>query len=274
MAKSTNSMKSKIKAARKLVNDIVDTDANEAETRKRLERIFTDILGYDAFNELSREKAIRGHGLTEHVDFAIKIDNDFKFFVELKRVNLPLSDKFVKQAAHYAIDSGLNWVVLTNLVHWQIHHIEFAQPPKTTLLSEFNFLEDDLDKLEKDLSVLTRRSMKKGQLDVLWSITQSLSTENLLQAILAQDTIRLIRRNIRKETDALVSIEDIVSALKKMLNEKALKQINDLRITYEPAKPRKPRARKTPTAKKEAVEAETKEPTVSSESTNVIEDNL
>ena len=56
---------------RKMIQESEKTDSNEAETRRRIERIFESLMGYDAFKHLSRERAIRGAGETEHVDFTI-----------------------------------------------------------------------------------------------------------------------------------------------------------------------------------------------------------
>ena len=60
--------------ARSMIQAAEKADCNEAETRRRIERIFESLMGYDAFKHLSRERAVRGAGETEHVDFAIQLD--------------------------------------------------------------------------------------------------------------------------------------------------------------------------------------------------------
>ena len=59
--------------ARRMIVEAEKADCNEAETRRRIERIFENLMGYDAFKHLSRERAVRGAGETEHVDFAIQL---------------------------------------------------------------------------------------------------------------------------------------------------------------------------------------------------------
>lgn len=107
-----------ISDSRRLIEKLMKADGNEAETRRRVERIFEKVMGYDVFNHLSRERAIRGAGETEHVDFAVQLepgpDAEPIIMVELKRVGVDLALKHLKQVTSYAIDSGCEWVLLTN----------------------------------------------------------------------------------------------------------------------------------------------------------------
>lgn len=241
MRKAPHSLRKEIIAARSWVREILEADAIEAETRRRLEDIFVQVLGYDKYGDLSREKAVKGVGDTEHVDFAVKIEGEFKFFVELKRVSAALAPKHIKQAARYAVDSGLNWVILTNTVQWELYHIDFRQPPVTSLVMRFDLLQDDLGGLEKKIRVVTKKAVRRGSLDELWGKARSLSVDNLLKAILADDSIRAIRRNIRRSTEVLVAVEEIVSALKKILNERGLSAMENISVTLSPRPQRRAR---------------------------------
>ena len=61
-------------------------------------------------DHLSRERAVRGAGETEHVDFAIQLERgpDARpmVMVELKRVGIELAKKHLKQVTSYAINAG------------------------------------------------------------------------------------------------------------------------------------------------------------------------
>jgi hypothetical protein len=95
--------------ARSMMESVIKIDGNEAETRRRIERIFESLMGYDVFQHITREHAVHGVGDTEHCDFAIVIDCDSKtpaMMVEIKRVSVDLSSKQLKQAASYAINIG------------------------------------------------------------------------------------------------------------------------------------------------------------------------
>jgi len=60
-------------------------------------------MGYDPFKHLSRERAVRGAGETEHVDFAIELeegdDSRPVIMVEVKRVNVDLAQKHLQQVS-------------------------------------------------------------------------------------------------------------------------------------------------------------------------------
>ena len=53
-------LKKLINNMRKMIEDSVKADCNEAETRRRVERIFETLMGYDTFKHLTRELAVRG----------------------------------------------------------------------------------------------------------------------------------------------------------------------------------------------------------------------
>ena len=96
--------------ARALIEGVVRSDGNEAETRRRVERIFGSVMGYDVFKHVSREYAVHGAGDTEHCDFAIVVDDAENakpvIMLELKRVSIDLAPKHLRQAAGYAINIG------------------------------------------------------------------------------------------------------------------------------------------------------------------------
>ena len=145
--------------ARRLVESVMKADGNEAETRRRVERVFEQLMGYDAFKHLSRERAVRGAGETEHVDFAVQLQPgpDAKpiIMVELKRVGVDLALKHLRQAASYAIDSGCEWVLLTNAREWRLYHVEFGQPPKTQLIDQWNLLSDEVVQLAQKFETIS-----------------------------------------------------------------------------------------------------------------------
>ncbi|HUW57191.1 MAG TPA: type I restriction enzyme HsdR N-terminal domain-containing protein [Planctomycetota bacterium] len=238
MAKQTVSpqIRAAIKSARRLVEEVSKSDGNEAETRRRVERIFEDVMGYD-MGHLSREYAVKGTGDTEeHVDFAIKLDKgpDAKpvVMVELKRVNVDLAPKHLKQVCTYAINAGCEWVLLTNGRQWRVYHVEFGQPPVTQLVDEWDLTKDDLPVLAKKFDLISLKRLHKGSLDDLWMKTKVLSPESILGALLSVQSLRQARRVLRKRTDVLVDLEDLADGLKRLLNESAAKTLDDMQLGF------------------------------------------
>jgi len=121
---------------RSMIQEAEKADANEAETRRRIERVFENVMGDDVFKHLSRERAVRGAGEVEHVDFTIQIEKGDKvkpiIMVEIKRVTVDLALKHLKQVSSYAINAGCEWIILTNSKEWRLYHVSLvdSSPPK------------------------------------------------------------------------------------------------------------------------------------------------
>jgi len=96
-----------IVSARKMMEEVAKADGNEAETRRRVERMFDSLMGYDTLKHITREHAVHGVGDTEYCDFAIQLDDNESavpvMLVELKRVNIDLMSKHLKQASSYLL---------------------------------------------------------------------------------------------------------------------------------------------------------------------------
>ena len=243
-----------IRSAQKMVEELERSDGNESETRRRVERLFDTLMGYDPFKHLSREHAIHGAGETEHVDFAIHVDGPDsapRVMVELKRVGIDLAAKHLKQVSSYAINAGCEWIILTNARHWRLYHVSFGQPPETKLLKSWNLLQDDPAELAKCFEMVSFKSIRKGTLDDQWQKINVLSHKNTLGAILGESSVKLLRRELKRTTGTSVALEDIVAAVRRLLNEAALTELGAMRITFTP---RKQRTRKNPTVEVEAAQ--------------------
>ncbi len=190
-----------ISDAKEMIEYVSKIDGNEAETRRRVERMFESIMGYHIRN-LSREHAVKGAGETEYCDFAIHLDGQAQkpeMFVELKRVNIDLATKHLKQVSSYAINAGCEWILLTNGRQWQLYHVAFGQPPETKRIESWNLLHDDPVVLAKKFSLISYRNVKKGKLEQLWQTMNTLTHRNVLSAIISDESLRLLRRQLKKQ---------------------------------------------------------------------------
>ena len=229
--------------ARSLIEAIAKADSNEAETRKRIDHIFEALMGYDTFKHITQEYAIHGVGDTVHCDIAIQLDHGESpkpdMLIEVKRVNIDLAPKHLRQAASYAIDIGCEWVLLTNSKEWKLYHISFDKPPQTKLINSWNIINDDLTVLDKKFELVSYKNIKNGGLSRLWEKSNVLTAQNLLKVILSEESIRLIRRELRKATDVTVSPEEIVGAVRRLLNEAAITEMSKIKISLPVKKQRK-----------------------------------
>lgn len=260
----------KIQDCRRMIQNVMKTDGNEAETRQRIDRIFEKVMGY-TLGQISRERAVKGAGETEHVDFAIQLEPglDAKpvILVEIKRVGIDLARKHLKQVTSYAIDSGCEWELLTNGRDWRLYHVEFGQPPKVQLIEQWNLLSDNIVDVADKFELINYKNVRKGGLKKLWERATVLAPASLLSALVSKDILRVLRRVLRKNTGVRIAPKDLVNGIQKLLNENAAIELSKIKIDFTQKKKRTSKA----TKKKEKETPQTRQPEVSEPPSDVIE---
>jgi hypothetical protein len=232
--------KKAISECRNIIQAAIKDDLNEADTSMRIERIFTALMGYDVFKHITKEHAVHGIGDTEYCDFAIKVDettNTPSILIEVKRATSELSAKYLKQATSYAINIGCEWAILTNGNNWQLYHISFGQPPRTTLLDSWSLLDDAIEIVADKFSAIGYKNVKKGGLKQVWEKSNVLTAENVVRLLLSEEAISLVRRGIKKSTNVNVTPEEIVGAIRHLFNESALNEMDKVKICLPAKKP-------------------------------------
>ena len=145
-----------------------------------------------------------------------------------------------------------------------LYHIAFGQPHDTREIRKWNLLTDEIADLTESFDFLSLRSLKKGALADLWQKTSVLLPRNLLEAIVCEETLNAIRRHLRKKSGVLLPPEEILRGVRRLLNETAVAELEDVKISL-PKKPtRKRRSRnaneaQTPDETDEEAEQETQE---------------
>ena len=234
--------KKNILKARKWIEDIAQKDANEAETRTRIHDIFGILMGYDRFAHIKQEEQVRGAGEPMRCDFAIQTNPEETskpdFLVEVKKVNMDLTLKHIGQAARYAIDIGCDWVLITNSREWKLYHVSFTKPPQTKLIDFWNFIDDKPATLYEKFNLICYKNIKKKSLIKLWDKYNVLTSQNLLRIFLSEQSIRSIRNKFKRENQVAVAPEDIVGAVRRMLNTETANEMEKIKISL-PAKKQK-----------------------------------
>ena len=114
-------------------------------------------------------------------------------------------------------------------------------------------LNDDLLVLSKRFEIISYKNVRKQGLDKLWEKRNVLTANNMLKAILAEDSIRLFQRRIKKATNVTVSPEDIVGSFRHLLNEATLSEIDKIKISL-PAKQQRAKTSKATKSKPPSIE--------------------
>lgn len=203
----------------KVLKTAKDRDVNESDTVTIITDMLAGVFGFDKYTELTSEQAIRG----TYCDLAIKIDGNIKYLIEVKAIGIALKDSHLRQAIGYGATHGIQWVVLTNGISWQIYKIKFEKPVDYDLVCSFDFLELNSRKQEDQNKVflLCKQGLAKDAIEVFHNHVQSVNRFMVGAIILSDPVVSTIRRELRKVTSGVkVTDEEIVS----ILNSEVLKR--------------------------------------------------
>lgn len=205
-------LKTAVRRFNKPLSEMVDRDANEGDTRLLVTDFLSDGLGFDKFEDLSTEYQVRG----EFADYGIRIDKDLVAFIEVKRITTKLGAKHLRQVQAYALNEGVEWVILTNGARWQAYHVTAAMPVEVDLALDVDLLGDEsLTQKVNQLFYLTRASLKRRQIDELWKVRRAKSPSSLAETILSDAVIGAIRKELRRTTGHKVEEEEVSRLIKE-----------------------------------------------------------
>ena len=196
--------------------DMAARDANEGDTRVLVTDFLCDALGYDKYGDLTTEYQVKG----EFADYGVRIDKQLTAFIEVKRIATKLSTKHLRQVEMYAVNEGVEWVVLTNGAEWQVYHITGGLPVVVDLAMKVDLLGDESPSKKIDqLYYLTRESLKRRQIDELWKAKRASSPQSLGHVLLSEPVVTAVRRELKRTTGH--NVED--AELARLLRETVLR---------------------------------------------------
>ena len=133
----------------RVLNNAKDRDVNESDTGTIITDMLANLFGFDKYNEVTSEQAIRG----TFCDLAVKLDGVVNYLIEVKAIGLTLKENHLRQALNYGANHGTPWVVLTNGINWEIYRVKFERPIGQEHICSINILElnqrkaEDLERL-------------------------------------------------------------------------------------------------------------------------------
>jgi hypothetical protein len=210
---------SELKRYQPILADAKRRDISESDTVVIVGDMLSDLLGYNKYQEITSEFAIRG----TYVDLAVKVGNDIRFLVEVKAIGCELKDNHVKQAIDYGANQGIEWALLTNGLQWRIYQIIFKQPIDRNLVFEADLSTlnlRDSDAIEC-IGTLSREGFTQSSMDAL--AEQKLATNKFTVAaiLLSEPVVMMARRELRRIYPSVKIDEDV---LRKVIETEALKR--------------------------------------------------
>jgi predicted type IV restriction endonuclease len=195
----------------KVLKTAKDRDVNESDTVTIITDMLASVFGFDKYTEITSEQAIRG----TFCDLAIKLDGKIKFLIEVKAIGLNLKENHLRQAIGYGVTQGIQWVVLTNGVDWEIYKIIFEKPVDYDLVCSFGFTElnsrkqDDQNKI----FLLCKEGIAKAAMEEFHDHVQSVNRFMLGAIILSDSVVSTIRRELRKISDGVKVTEEEIEVI-------------------------------------------------------------
>jgi hypothetical protein len=209
-AEARDRLRAAIRRYSKPLADLVARDANEGDTRLLVTDFLCDGLGFDKYADLTTEYQVKG----EFADYGLRIDRDLVGFIEVKRVATKLSPKHLRQVEMYAVNEGVEWVILTNGSVWQVYHITGGLPVVIDLALEVDLLGDEPPAHKvNQLFYLSRESLKRRQIDELWKAKRATSPTSLAQVLVSDNVTEAIRKELWRQTGHRVDTAEIVRLL-------------------------------------------------------------
>ncbi len=202
------SIKTGVRKFSRPLADLVARDANEGDTRLLITDFLCEALGYDKFEDLTTEYAVR----YEFADYGIRINKQLTAFIEVKRAAQQLSAKHLRQVETYAVKEGLEWLILTNGQHWQVYHVTAAtgRQVQTELLFEVDLLGEESPARKTDkFFLIHREALRKNVIAEEWRRRAATSPSAIASALLSESVLDAVRKEIRSRTKFNAETDDL-----------------------------------------------------------------
>jgi hypothetical protein len=195
-ARVADRISSQLKKYQAILADAQARDVSESDTVVIIVDMLADVLGYKKYLEITTEHAIRG----TYVDLAVKVGNDVRFLIEAKAIGTSLKDNHVKQAIDYGANQGIEWIVLTNAIAWQVYKVHFKQPIDKSLVFEFDVLKTNpkSTQLLECFGNLSREGFAHSSMASFFQERQITSKFSIAAMLVSEPILDKLRREIRR----------------------------------------------------------------------------
>lgn len=209
--KTEERIKTGIAKFRKVLEIAKERDLNESDTVAIITDMLAEVFGYDKYLEVTSELAIRG----TYCDLAIKLGEKFEYLIECKAIGHELKESHLRQAISYGSNKGIQWLVLTNGIDWQVYRLRFEQPIAWDLVARIDMSTVDV-RVERDLErlvILTKEGVEKNARFELFEKGQCVNRYVCAQLLLQEPVVNLLKREFRRMSDGLSVEESEILAL-------------------------------------------------------------
>lgn len=179
-----------------ILRDAAQRGINEEDTSTIVQAMLVDLLGYERFREISAQYKVKGH----YVDWAVHVDADLKFFVEVKALGAKLHEKDLFQVTGYARQKPtLDWAILTTGDVWQCHRV--AAGSETEQFFEVRLFDPEQPSSQQLewLYLLSREAVSRNLMQRQWEQEECYRPMRLASVLLSADGLNAIRRIVKRQ---------------------------------------------------------------------------
>ncbi|HLP00295.1 MAG TPA: hypothetical protein VK171_16980 [Fimbriimonas sp.] len=202
-------IKSQVKRFEKIISVAATKGVNEADTRDIVKAVAADILGFDPFFDVTGEFSVKG----QFADFAVKIEEAIKFFIEVKSVGTKLDEKHLYQVIGYAANHGVEWAVLTNSDRWIVYRLFAGSEKRTTVVFDVSVSSSSTAELIACFLAISKEGFKQNLLATRWESVEALAPKKIAEIAISQPVLQVIRRELQKATGFRASEETLSEIL-------------------------------------------------------------
>jgi predicted type IV restriction endonuclease len=190
---------------------LVERDANEGDTRLLVTDFLCDALGYDKYSDLTTEYQVKG----EFADYGVRSDKELVAFIEVKRVATKLDARHLRQVEMYAVNEGVEWIILTNGAHWKVYHITGGLPIIIDLAMDVNILsEEPAQQKVNQLFYLTRDALKRRLIDELWVAKRATSPKSLAAVASSPAVVAVVLKELKRKTGYSADLGEVTKLIR------------------------------------------------------------
>lgn len=240
---------------KRILKKAYDKDLNESDTVSIIVDMLEQIFGFDKYEEVTSEYAIKG----TYCDLAIKLDGKLKFLIEAKAIGVDLKSNHLNQALTYGAKEGIDWIILTNGIIWEVYRIQLKPNLEANLLNTLNF--SDFSLRQKDaaesLYIISKEGQSKNAIDQ-FSLKADIINRYVLSAILTEENIiNSIRLQARKlESNIRISNDEILEIIQDGVIKRDILEDDSYKKIKSKLKRARNKAKKQAKVKKEQIAQE------------------
>ena len=194
-------------------------DLDESGTRLLINHFLTEMLGYETLSEVKTEYMIKG----TYADYVIQIGGKRHFLVEVKALSLNLSSNHLRQSINYGANEGIDFVLLTNGIIFELYKVLFEKPISHELIFSLNLSElTNLKIIADQLQYLHKDEVLKKGLDILWDRHSAISPKNLSKLLFSDEVVKFLKKELKKKYNIKFDEVVIENAVKRIAMESVI----------------------------------------------------